>query len=200
MQRTPLASLNNTAGRLIDLLLSRRSTPARTMEEPGPNKAELLQILTAAARVPDHGKLVPWRFIILQKDAQLTLGDIIAESIKREEPQVSELTIKALQQFASQAPLLIAVISTPKMDCNIPVWEQHLSAGAACQNLLLASASLDFAVQWLTGQAAYSPGVHKFFDMGTNDRIAGFIFIGSQADRPLKERPRPALNDILTWR
>lgn len=199
MNETDSPLFNQLEGDFIDLMLSRRSTLARNIEAPGPDKNELMKILEAAARVPDHGKLAPWRFVILQKESQSQLSDVIFESIRQEEPEINELALKTLQQFPLQAPYIIAVISTPTIDCKIPLWEQHLSAGAVCQNILLAAASLGFAAQWLTGRAAYTPGVHKFFDMKVDDQIAGFIFIGSPSDQPLTERPRPKLKEKIDW-
>ncbi|MEM7501033.1 MAG: nitroreductase [Pseudomonadota bacterium] len=169
------------------------------MIEPGPSDEELMEILTAAARVPDHGKLEPWRFMVFRGDARQELGKVIAESIQREDPSKSAELLNRLREFPLRAPKLVVVTSTPNTDSKIPLWEQHLSAGAACQNLLLAATALGYAVQWLTGPPAYSPGVQQFLGLEACDRIAGFIFIGSPTDKPLQERPRPAFANVVSW-
>ncbi len=192
-------TLNKRDGDFIDFLLSRRSTLARDIQEPEPSKEDLVKILSAGARVPDHGKLTPWRFKVFEKEAREKLGTVIAEAIKSEKPDCTEMTLRALQALPCQAPVFVAVISTPIANHKIPVWEQHLSAGAACQNILLAAKCLGYAAQWITGAAAYSEGVEKYFEMNEDDKIAGFIFIGSPAKSSLKERPRPDLNDLISW-
>ncbi|MEM9301529.1 MAG: nitroreductase [Pseudomonadota bacterium] len=193
-------ALNNTSGDLIDLLLSRRSTLAREITEPGPDRAELETILTAAARVPDHGKLAPWRFLVFEGDAQAALGDAIATALGQEDETKTPVMLKRLREFPTHAPTFVVVASTPVPESRIPVWEQVLSAGAACQNLLNAAASLGFAAQWLTGPAAYSAGVHEYLELGEDDRIAGFFFIGSPAEKALMERSRPELDRVVCWR
>lgn len=192
-------AFNNTKDRIIDFLLSRRSTLAREMAEPGPDRKNLMQIFAAAARVPDHGKLSPWRFEVFTGNSREELGIVIADSLRNEE-DINNLTHEALKNFPLQAPTVVTVISQVSPDHKVPVWEQQLSAGAACQNMILAAKSLGFAAQWLTGRGAYSPGVHSFFNMAEADQIAGFVFIGSHNGNPLKERPRPALDDIINWR
>lgn len=190
---------NKTDGSIIDFLLSRRSTLAREMLEPGPDRDALVQILTAAVRVPDHGKLAPWRFEIFTGDKRQELGNIIADSLRREEG-INDMTHKALKNFPLQAPVIVGVVSKVRPDHKVPLWEQYLSAGAACQNMILAATSLGFAAQWLTGRGAYSPGVQRYFGLEGSDQIAGFVFIGTKNDSPLKERPRPELDDIINWR
>jgi len=191
--------MNKIDQRPIDLLLSRRSTLARNMLGPGPDRAEVERMLRVATRVPDHGKLTPWRFLVFQGESRQRLGAAIVDCLKREDPTRSEELLERLQQFPTLAPTLIVVVSKPQLDSKIPLWEQHLSAGAACQNLLLAAISLGFAAQWLTGAAAYSPGVHDHLDLEEADKIAGFVFIGSASEKPLSERPRPELVDVVDW-
>lgn len=189
---------NKIDGAIIDFLLSRRSTLAREMAEPGPDRDALMKIFTAAVRVPDHGKLAPWRFEIFTGDKRQQLGNVIADSLRREKG-INDMTHKALKNFPLQAPVVVAVISKVRPDHKIPLWEQYLSAGAACQNMILAAKALGFAAQWLTGRGAYSPGTRRYLGLGEPDQIAGFVFIGTKGDSPLKERPRPELDDIINW-
>ncbi len=148
----------------LALLATRRSAKARDLVAPGPDAAQLATILAVAARTPDHGKLAPWRFV--------------------------EITDRAARhQFAQQAPCLVAVLSTPQGD-RIPRWEQELSAGAACMNLLHAAHALGFAGSWLTTWAAFAKPVRKALGAAKGDRIAGFLFLGT-APRDPGERPRP---------
>ncbi len=183
----------------IRLIETRRSGKPRDMVEPGPNPAQLDQILAAAMRVPDHGKLAPWRFIVVDADKRDALADLIVGAYLAEKPDAGRLELDALEQFARQAPTLVVVISTPDSQSRIPGWEQQLSAGAACMMMLHASHALGYVASWLTGWAAYSDAVRNAF-AGSEDRIAGFIFIGSPG-KALSERPRPEFATIVShWR
>ncbi|WP_448578836.1 nitroreductase family protein [Thermaurantiacus sp.] len=176
----------------LALLATRRSGKARDMVAPGPDAATLSTILRAASRVPDHGKLAPWRFVeIVDREA---LADLIERHYRLERTQEpGRLELQALRDFAHQAPVLVTVISLPRPS-HIPQWEQELSCGAAIAQLLLAAHAAGFVANWLTGAAAYLPGLAA--DLGVpGGRIAGFIFIGSPA-KPLEERPRPELSEI----
>lgn len=181
----------------LSLLLTRRSAKARDLAGPGPSEAELRQILTAAARVPDHGKLAPWRFVIIPQEQRDAFGEGLVASLKAEKPEASEVEVEAQRQFARQAPTMIAVLSRVKQDIPIPAWEQELSAGAACQNMLLAAHALGYHANWLTTWPAYSEKVVALLGGEPGDRIAGFIFIGT-GTRPDEERPRPNLDAITT--
>lgn len=173
----------------LSLLQTRRSGKPRDLIAPGPDPAQLANILTIAARTPDHGKLCPWRFVeITDRAAFAALLDDAAIN----DPGAPDAVARA--QFAYQAPTLVAVLSTPVGD-KIPVWEQELSAGAACMNLLHAAHALGFAGGWLTGWAAFSPPVLAALGGGPRDRIAGFMFLGTCPAEPI-ERPRPALDTI----
>jgi nitroreductase len=183
----------------LSLLATRRSGKPRDLIAPGPDVAQLDQILEIAARTPDHGKLAPWRFVIVPEDRRATLAGVITDAYRAERPQAARLEIEALEQFASQAPALVVVLSSPKSESHIPLWEQELSAGAACMNLLLAAHAMGFAGGWLTGWAAYSDVVRDAFGAAP-ERIAGFIFLGTPA-KQLEERPRPDLGKIVSdWR
>lgn len=176
-------------------LATRRSGRPRDMIAPGPDTAQLHAMIAVAARTPDHGKLAPWRFVIVGDAARARLADVIVTAYRAERPQAARLEIEALQQFAHQAPALVVVLSSPNPDSKIPVWEQELSAGAACMNLLHAAHAIGFVAGWLTGWAAYAGAVRDAFGAAP-ERIAGFIFIGSPG-QPLEERPRPDLGQIV---
>ena len=176
------------------LLATRRSGKAREMAEPGPDARQLAAILHTAARVPDHGKLFPWRFVVIEDRAAFADGLMAAYLAGK--PDAGRLERDAVTQFTVQAPCLVVVIASPKPS-HIPVWEQELSAGALCQNLLVAAHGHGFVANWLTGWAAYDERVLALFGAAAPERIAGFFFIGTQA-RPLEERPRPDLAAITS--
>ena len=180
----------------LSLLSTRRSGKPRDLAAPGPDDAQLDQILEIAARTPDHGKLAPWRFVIVPADKRARLAELITNAYRAERPQASRLEIEALEQFATQAPALVVVLSSPRVDSHIPLWEQQLSAGAAGMNLLHAAHALGFAGGWLTGWAAYSDAVRDAFG-AEPERVAGFIFLGTPA-KQLEERPRPDLQKIIS--
>lgn len=180
----------------LSLLATRRSGKPRDLAAPGPDDAQLQQILEIAARTPDHGKLAPWRFVIVPADKRARLAEVITNAYRAERPQASRLEIESLEQFATQAPTLVVVLSSPNVDSHIPLWEQQLSAGAAGMNLLHAAHALGFAGGWLTGWAAYSDAVRDAFG-AEPERIAGYIFLGTPA-KQLEERPRPDLQKIIS--
>jgi len=193
-----MATMFNDRSTPLSLLSTRRSGKPRDLVAPGPDDAQLRQILEIAARTPDHGKLAPWRFVIVPADKRAALAETITAAYRAERPQAARLEIEALEQFATQAPALVGVLSSPKVDSHIPLWEQQLSAGAAGMNLLHAAHALGFAGGWLTGWAAYSDAVRDAFG-AEPERIAGYIFLGTPA-KQLEERPRPDLQKIIsTW-
>jgi nitroreductase len=165
------------------------------MIAPGPDTAQLRQIMAAAIRVPDHGKLSPWRFVIVGDDQRDRLSDLLTIAYRAEKPDAGRLELDAMDQFARQAPALVVALSMPVAASKIPLWEQELSVGAACMNLLTAAHASGFVGSWLTGWPAYSDAVRDAFG-GPNDRIAGFIFIGSPS-RELEERPRPDYDEVV---
>lgn len=184
----------------IDLLLTRRSVSANSLAEPGPNEHQLRTILTAASRVPDHKKLVPWRFILFQGEARKAFGEVLAAVCREEEEDVSRFRLETEAARFLRAPLVVALISRPVKNPAAPEWEQLLSAGAACENLILAAAALGFATQWITEWYAYSGGVREALKLADDERVAGFIYIGTAKEKP-EERERPALADIVSaWR
>lgn len=178
------------------LLATRRSGKARDMVGPGPDAEQLRQILESAIRVPDHGKLAPWRFVVVSPDQRTSLADLLTSAYVSEKPDAGRLEIEAMAQFAHQAPVLVVALSAPVEGSKIPVWEQELSVGSACMNLLTAAHAHGYVANWLTGWPAYSDQIRDAFGNG-NQRIAGFIFIGT-ATRNLEERPRPDYGSIVT--
>lgn len=180
----------------ISLIETRRSGKPRDMIAPGPDAAQLDRILAAAMRVPDHGKIAPWRFVIVDTEMRAALANLITSAYLSEKPDAGRLELESLEQFATQAPALVVVLSTPVEGSKIPLWEQELSAGAACTTMLHAAHALGFVGSWLTGWAAFSNAVRNAFG-GPGDRIAGFLFFGSPG-RELEERPRPELSAIAS--
>jgi nitroreductase len=174
----------------LSLLKTRRSGRPRDMVEPGPDEAQLRQMLEIAIRVPDHGKLAPWRFVNVPRDKRGAFAHLLLEAFRTANPEPTRPEIEAVERFAFQAPALVVALSSPVESTKIPRWEQELSCGAACMNLLTAAHAMGFAAGWITGWAAYSEQVVRAFGRG-NEKIAGFIFIGTPAV-PLEERPRPA--------
>lgn len=187
---------NHPAPHALDLLLTRRSGSAKAMKEPGPSSKQLAQILQAGARTPDHGKLFPWRFIVFEGKGRERAGDILAEVMEAEgerDKQVEEERGRFLR-----APVVIGVVSAAREQHKIPVWEQELSAGAVCQNILIAATSLGFVGNWITEWYAYHPVVKDGLGLKAGERIAGFIYIGTPKDE-LEERPRPDMDGIVTF-
>jgi nitroreductase len=194
-----MSAMLNDRSTPLSLLATRRSGKPRDLVAPGPDAGQLRQILEIAARTPDHGKLAPWRFVVVPEDRRDALARFITGAYRAERPQAARLEIEALEQFAAQAPTLVVLLSSPKPESHIPLWEQELSAGAAGMNLLHAAHALGFAGGWLTGWAAYSDAVRDAFGAAP-ERIAGFIFLGTPA-KQLDERPRPDLGKIVSnWR
>jgi nitroreductase len=166
------------------------------MVAPGPDAAELHDIIALALRTPDHGKLAPWRIVTIADDQRDALAALLKKAWIAENPGAAGMDLSALDQFAHQAPALLVLISTPVPGAKIPVWEQQLSAGAVGMNLLHAAHAHGFVGSWLTGWAAYSPEVAAAFGAGEGGRIAGYFFFGT-ASRELDERPRPEYDDVV---
>lgn len=180
----------------LDFLATRRSSRPRDMIAPGPQPAELQQILDIAMRTPDHGKLAPWRFVVVDAAQRSRFAEILHAAYRIDREQPGKLEVEAIDQFAHQAPTLIVALHSPKSSSKIPLWEQELSTGAACFNLLAATHALGYVGGWLTGWAAYSDAVRDAFGEAP-EKIAGFIFIGT-AGAELKERPRPERDAVVS--
>ena len=190
-------ALNRPAPDAIDLLLTRRSGSAKAMTGPGPSPAQLETILTAAARVPDHGKLFPWRFIVFEGDARRRMGEFLAESLLETEPQAGPERLDTERHRFLRAPVVVAVVSRVREAIPIPEWEQVLSAGAVCQTMLIAAHAMGFVANWLTEWCAFHAGVRDRLGLKSGERIAGFVYIGHPA-LPLEERVRPDMAKIVT--
>jgi len=184
----------NDRSSLLSLIETRRSGKPRELEGPGPTAQEMEQILSIAARTPDHGKLAPWRFVTVAEDQRNAFEALLRQALAEEEPGATEAHHQKEHEFAHYAGQLIVLISAPIADHKIPVWEQELSCGAAGMNLLIAAHALGYVAGWVTGWRAYSPRVRAAF-CEPGERIAGFIFIGHAA-RELEDRERPALETI----
>lgn len=191
-----MSTLNPSVPQAMALLTHRRSVKAHTLQAPGPTDPQITQILTAAARVPDHGKLFPWRFIRISGAGRDRLGQILVEAARKKGPQSPERENAEAGRFL-RAPLVIAVVSRISHDRPIPEWEQILSAGAVCQNMLLACHALGYAAVWLTEWYAYDGDVLTELGLTKGERIAGFIYIGTPSEEPL-ERARPDIDAITT--
>ena len=185
----------NSIEEAVQRLIERRTVKVIHMLEPGPDDAQMQKILSAAIRVPDHGKLAPWRFIEFNGDAREAFGEVLGRCYQAQKPEASQAQIAHEAARFLRAPRVVAVISRVKHEHKIPVWEQTLSAGAACQNLLVAANLVGFVAQWLTEWYAYDKGVDQALGLGQDERVAGFIYIGSAAEKP-PERPRATLEEV----
>ncbi len=190
-------ALNDTASGTLGLLLTRRSGSAKAMTAPGPDADELRRILAAGMRAPDHGKLAPWRFILFEGEARHGMGRLLVEVLRENEPQASEERVALERNRFVRAPVVIAVVSRVREDIPIPVWEQELSAGAVCQNILVAAHAMGFVANWITEWYAYDTRVKERLGLKSGERIAGYIYIGTSA-APLEERVRPNPDALVT--
>ena len=175
----------------LALLSRRRSTVALAMSEPGPTPQQVDDLIAIASRVPDHGKLAPWRFIVFQGEARTRFGQVLAKVFKAKTPEATEDQVAFEAGRFERAPLVIAVISSVTENHKIPEWEQILSSGAACQNLLIAASAMGYGAQWLTEWYAFDRDVKSALGLGSGERVAGYLYVGSASDEPV-ERVRPA--------
>lgn len=185
----------NDLSSTLTLLETRRSGRPREMVGPGPSEAELERMLAVAARSPDHGKLSPWRFVLVGADQRDALAALLHRALDEHDPTATQVHHGKEDEFAHQAPSLVVLVSAPVQGHKIPVWEQDLSCGAVGMNLMLAAHAMGYVAGWLTGWRAYNETVRAAFG-GPGERIAGFIFIG-RPGRELEERPRPTLADVV---
>ncbi|MGC6472540.1 MAG: nitroreductase family protein [Parvibaculales bacterium] len=181
----------------VAFLQTRRSVLARNMTTPGPDATQLRTLLEIGARVPDHGKLAPWRFLVFSGAARTAFDDRLRTVYTQRHPEADAADIATSCTCMVRAPLVIGVVSSPKQHPKIPDWEQHLSAGAACQNILIAAQSMGFAAQWLTQWYAYDETVHAHLGLSGTERLAGFIYVGTAVEPP-KERARPDVDELTT--
>jgi nitroreductase len=184
----------------LHLLKTRKSISAPFLAEPAPNEAELAEILAIASRVPDHGKLTPWRFIVFGGDARGAASAALADLYRQKHPEADEKRLAEERKRLAQAPLVVAVVSSAAPHVKIPEFEQLLSAAAAAMNLELAVQALGYASQWTTEWIAYDEDAGRIIGLKPGERLVALIHIGTPTVPPV-DRPRPALADIVTyWR
>ena len=192
MESPPL----NDARSALSLLTTRKSASVKSMGEPGPTESQLLEILRIAVRVPDHGKLAPWRFLLFEGDSRRAFGDRLAERWRELHLDPSAETLDFWRGFFLRAPMVLALISRATQHPKIPEWEQVLSAGAVGENLLLGAAALGLACQWNTDWPVYDESIHRLLRLESHERIAGFFYLGTST-QPLEDRPRPDVQALL---
>lgn len=182
----------------LDLLKTRRSVKAAMLTVPGPSAAELDNILTCASRVPDHKRMVPWRFIVFEGEARQAFGEVLARTLQAEDKEApSPARMDIERGRLTRAPTVVCVVSRVVPSVGAPEWEQILSCGAAALNLCLAANAMGFGTCWITEWYSYSPGVKTALKLAENERIAGFVFIGTAKERQA-DRERPVLSDIVS--
>jgi len=199
-QNFPFPAAEEPMNDTLTLLKTRRSIPAVNIAEPGPSDPQLAELLTIAARVPDHGKLVPWRFILFRGEARRAAGEATAALLARRRPDADPKLIENERARFTRSPLVVAVVSRAVPHVKIPEWEQVMSAGAAAMNLVVAANALGFAAQWLTEWVAYDEEARALLGLAPEERLAGLVHIGTPNTPPF-ERPRPDLAEIVTdWK
>jgi len=181
----------------IELLKTRRSVKPREMTGPGPSPAELETILTIGARVPDHGKLAPWRFIIFEGDARERAGEVIAKVFARKNPDAPAANVEIERRRLTDAPLVIGIVSFTKPHPKVPAFEQELSAGASVMNIVTAATALGYGACWLTGWFSFDRDVLDGLGLKPDEKLAGLVHIGTPT-KPSEDRPRPFLSEIVT--
>jgi nitroreductase len=182
----------------LSLLARRRSTPIALMGEPGPSRAEIETLIGLAARVPDHGKLGPWRFVVMDGDARLRAGEAMEALVKQRQPDADAAHLKMERERFMRAPVVVMVISRTQKHPKVPEWEQMLSSAAVCFQLVLAAHATGYAGAWLTEWPTYDTEAHDDLGLMGTERIAGFIYLGTaKADVP--ERVRPNVPQRISW-
>jgi nitroreductase len=182
----------------LELLKTRRSIKPMEMTGPAPTAADIETILTIASRVPDHGKLAPWRFLVFEGDARKAAGEHIAAVFKANNAAATPDQIAFETQRLARAPLVIGVVSRAAPHAKIPEWEQQMSAGASAMLLVTAAHALGYAASWLTEWYAYDRAVLDAFGLSANERMTGYVHIGRPA-RPPEDRERPKLESVVTY-
>lgn len=183
---------------VLELLRNRRSAKIALLKEPGPSASDIDTILATAARVPDHKRLVPWRFIVFEGEARARFGDVLAETLKEEAAEEpSSVRLEMEQQRFLRAPLVIAVISRTQAVAGVPEIEQLLSAGAATYNLCLAANALGYGTCWVTEWYAFSRRIDRALGLAGNERVAGFVYVGTEIEKQA-DRDRPVMSEIVS--
>jgi nitroreductase len=185
----------NDRSSIRSFLETRRSAKPRELIGPSPSDQEIDQMLKIAVRTPDHGKLVPWRFVIVTDDQRDAFGALLREALSEEDPCATIAHHQKEDEFAHYSGALIVLVSAPQRDHKIPLWEQELSCGAAAMNLMHAAHAYGYVAGWVTGWRAYSRRVQNAF-CAPGERIAGFVFIGHPG-REIEDRPRPMVADVV---
>lgn len=191
-----MQTFNDTSS-VLSLLKTRKSASAKAMTGPGPTPEQLAEILSCAVRVPDHGKLTPWRFILWEGDARASFGDVMKARWQKLHPEHGEQTLGFVQGLFLRAPTILGVVSTSAEHPKIPVWEQQLSAGAVCMNILYAATALGIGCQWNTDWVAYDAEIAAAMGLAPHEKLAGLIYLGTPA-APYEDRPRPDPQSLLT--
>lgn len=182
---------------ILDFMLARRSRPISELKEPGPSDEQIRTMLSIASRVPDHGRVVPWRFILYRGQARHDIGEQLAAlAEKREGPLPDNRRQQELTRF-SRAPLVVGVVSSPREHPRVPQWEMFLSGGAAAMNLLLAANAYGYGANWITNWYAEDEDGRRILGLAPHERVVGFVHIGS-FDGQVQERARPELSQIVT--
>lgn len=176
---------------VIDFLLSRTSPPIHELREPGPGEDDIAAMIAAASRVPDHGRLEPWRFILYRGEARNRVGELLAELAERREGPLSENRRRQEMTRFNRAPVVIGVVSAPKANPKIPQWEMFLSGGAAAMNLVHAATALGFKANWITNWYSEVPEGRAILGLSADERVVGFIHVGTHEGHA-PDRPRPA--------
>lgn len=179
-----------------EFLALRRSIGKQAISSPGPSGDEIEELISIAARVPDHRRLSPWRFIVFTGDARERFNQQASEILAKEQPSATDIQRHEASTLFSRAPVVVGVVSSPNKEHKTPVWEQELSCGAACYNVLLAANSAGWASCWLTEWIAFSAGINELLKLSSNERMAGFIYIGTATSDP-QERLRSDLSDKI---
>ena len=192
-----MTQVENTVNDTIEILKRRRSVPPPMMTGPAPNPDELATILTVASRVPDHGKLAPWRFVVFEGEARERAGRLALDIRLADKPDLDEAARAEERLRFTRAPLVVAVVSRAAPHPKIPEWEQVLSAGAVCMNMIVAARALGFSATWLTGWPAYDARFRGAIGLAEYERAAAFIHIG-RTTAAIEDRPRPTLDEIVT--
>lgn len=182
---------------VLEFLSSRKSAPIGELGLPGPDEADIRTMLQIASRVPDHGKLAPWRFILYRGEERHRIGEMIATLAQKQQGELTDVArMKELERF-SRAPLVIGVINRPRAHPKIPDWEKFLSGGAAAMSLLLAANALGYGANWITNWYSDEPEGRQILGLSPDERVVGFVHIGSFSGQ-IPERPRPDLEELVT--
>jgi nitroreductase len=191
-----MTQLNDTSS-VLAFLKSRKSASAKAMTGPGPSPVQLSEILDIAVRVPDHGKLSPWRFVLFEGDARAKVGEGFAQVWAQKNAEHGAEILKFQRGLFMRAPIVLAVVSTAAPHGKIPVWEQQMSAAAVCYNVVLAATAMGFGAQWQSDWVVYDQAAKDVMGIAATEQVAGLIYMG-QSTVPLEDRPRPNAAALLT--